>query len=102
MAELTFTLTDEQLAGFEAARAKTAFEKVEDFVSDHVGRIGDFYSKQSKEDRVNQIAETARKAVFAIDPKGAVEMAKIEAVAKASAIIVDPLSQTETVSTTGK
>ena len=102
MAELTFTLTDEQFAGFEAARSKTAFEKVEDFVSDHVGRIGDFYFKQSKEDRVAQVADTARKAVFTPDPKGAVEMAKIELVAKASAIIVDPLPQTTTVSTTGK
>jgi hypothetical protein len=98
MAELTFTLTDEQLAGFEAARAKTAFETVEEFVSDHVGRIGDFYFKQSKEDRVTQIADTARKAVFASDPVGEVEMAKIEAVSKASAVVVGAFA-TETVST---
>lgn len=98
MAELTFTLTDEQLAGFEAARAKTEFKTVGEFISDHVGKIGDFYFKQSKEDRVNKITEAARKAVFATDPAGEVEMAKIEAVSKASAIVVNAF-ETETVST---
>lgn len=92
MPDLTFNLTDDQVAGFESARSKTSFATVEEFISDHVGRIGDFYFNQSKEERVETISEKVTVIVFASDPVVAdSQMTNIETVIDASLAVVDAL-----------